>query len=610
MSEQTAVHFVEVIASEAEDEQVADQLRAVKDTYCRRVNGSSVIGIDSLRALVDEKVLERVLEWLEVESRFAGEPAFCTKLTYDSIPFEHEVPVAGWTQPDSLPADQEIPAFPVTAMPPELAAYAFALAEDLQVPVDMVCVLILGAISTCIGGKIHVYPKQGWPEILGIFAVVLMEPGSRKTAAFNRIVSPIKQFERERKERFRATNLELKNKRDVLEHRLKLLKAETAKDVDGHRDNEQVLERKISMVTNDLSALPKMKGERIYSTDITSETLATRMCEQDGRFSIMSSETSFFSISSGRYSDDPNIENILSGHSGDSIIIDRQGRSESTPSPCLTLVLTTLIGRGLLDRFIYCVPKSNIDFRKTETFPTPKNLEHYYSNALLSIAQLYYDLPEHCELHLAEAAKELFTSWRTANELKRRPNGAHSDFVGWSAKEDGLCMRIAALLQVAKQPHLRAVEIDELCLRGAIAICDHLALHAAKAMAMISLDSRYCLAIDILRWACANRAKEVSTRECARRFRANREQILQSLSILEDHGYVQCRRRRVHLNGRPMVVAILNPLLLRTEATEATEPTLPLDHDSYSVDKVAFVPTVGGEDCFALDDDEVRDEIC
>lgn len=81
--------------------------------------------------------------------------------------------VYGWENPQSFES-VEVPAFPVDALPPNVAEYVRQEAEAKQVPVDLPGCLCLGAIATAVAGKVKVFLTGEWAEPLNNFFVVVL----------------------------------------------------------------------------------------------------------------------------------------------------------------------------------------------------------------------------------------------------------------------------------------------------------------------------------------------------------------------------------------------------------------------------------------------------
>jgi hypothetical protein len=132
---------------------------------------------------------------------------------------------------------------------------------------------------------------------------------------------------------------------------------------------------------------------RYVVDDISAESLASIMAEQDGKIALLSAEPNVFDIMAGKYTrGNPNLEVYLKGHAGDTLRVDRVGRStEFVEAPALTLglamqpdVLGGLIqkpsfrGRGLLGRFLYALPRPNIGRRKVNSKPLDPSIRNAY----------------------------------------------------------------------------------------------------------------------------------------------------------------------------------------------------------------------------------------
>lgn len=88
----------------------------------------------------------------------------------------------------------QLPPFPVECLPDEIRHYAEALAESLQVPVDMPAISILGKIALCIQGKVEIEPKPGWRDPLNLYLVIVSRPSERKSSVEKATSKPIFEY--------------------------------------------------------------------------------------------------------------------------------------------------------------------------------------------------------------------------------------------------------------------------------------------------------------------------------------------------------------------------------------------------------------------------------
>jgi Protein of unknown function (DUF3987) len=124
------------------------------------------------------------------------------------------------------------------------------------------------------------------------------------------------------------------------------------------------------------------------------------MAANDDAMAILSDEGGIFDILSGLYSDGKaNIDLLLQGHTATPVRVDRGSRPPVfMQNPVITMGLTiqpqvlanickskTFRGRGLLARFLYVVPKSNIGNRTLSEPPMNRENLLQFQNAIKSI---------------------------------------------------------------------------------------------------------------------------------------------------------------------------------------------------------------------------------
>ncbi len=100
---------------------------------------------------------------------------------------------------------------------------------------------------------------------------------------------------------------------------------------------------------------------------------------------------------SGRYSNNvPNLDLLLKSWNGEPYISDRATRESITLKKpymsiclaCQSYVFDSMInnsafrGSGLISRFMYCFPKSNIGTRRYDTQPVPEVVSSFFSGAV------------------------------------------------------------------------------------------------------------------------------------------------------------------------------------------------------------------------------------
>lgn len=101
------------------------------------------------------------------------------------------VPSPAWPAPIPLTAKTVPRPFPVEALPGWMADMVSAVAEFTQTPSDLAGCIALAALSTVAGGRAEVEVRGSWREPVNLFTVVVLPPGSRKSAVFTALIRPL-----------------------------------------------------------------------------------------------------------------------------------------------------------------------------------------------------------------------------------------------------------------------------------------------------------------------------------------------------------------------------------------------------------------------------------
>ncbi len=113
----------------------------------------------------------------------------------DQLWQEHSI-LANLEAPEPRIDPEELPEFPVQALPKVLQDFALAEAERTQTPVDLAAMLVIGCCAAAVAGKYDVEILSGYVEPLNIFVLSAMGPGERKSAVFKAVFRPLVEAER------------------------------------------------------------------------------------------------------------------------------------------------------------------------------------------------------------------------------------------------------------------------------------------------------------------------------------------------------------------------------------------------------------------------------
>lgn len=466
-----------------------------------------------------------------------------------------------------------LPSFPVDTLPSELRNYVSAVAESLQVPVDMPAVVGLSVIALCVQGSFVINPIPGWFEPLGLYTATVALPSERKSPVIAATTFPVYDFEREENQARKPALEEYTAKKDLLARRVNSITEKAAKEK-GSVNFDDVIAAK-----QELNDLEPVKPLRLISDDSTPEALASLMAQNDGRMSVISSEGGIFDVIAGRYSGSVNLDLFLKAYTGDPYRVDRKGRqSEYIQRPTLTLLLTfqpsvlyalmqqdEFAGRGFLARFLYSLPQSKVGKRTYRTRPVPAEHKDEYRRLIYDL--LSVPLTEKAQIihvdHEADSIAEAFHQ-----ELEPQLIDELEGIGGWAGKLHGTSMRIAAILHCCKYGHCAAeAKIEGGTMAAAVAIGQYFKAHALAAFSRAGAletqaekDAKY-----ILRRLEESGKGEISKRDLLRvcqRFRSAKE-LNPGVEVLVSRGYIRLTKMTKMTKGRPTEKIELNPALKR-----------------------------------------------
>ena len=285
-----------------------------------------------------------------------------------------------------------VPPFPTDALPVWVAEYVTALADSTQTPPDLAAMLVLAALATAAGRKVNVLVRPGWLEPLNLYLTVAMAPGTRKSPVFARVAEPLMMWERRALDWAKPDIASAASRKRIASDLVR--QAEKIAAGADEADEREKLTAEAVAVSEMADAIVVPVPPRLLADDVTAEAVASLLAEQGGRLAILSAEGDLFDLMAGRYSANHagNFGVFLKSWAGDDLRVDRKGRPpEHVEKPALTLglavqpeVLTTIArqpgfrGRGLLARFLYAMPPTNVGSRLTNTAPVPEDIEHHY----------------------------------------------------------------------------------------------------------------------------------------------------------------------------------------------------------------------------------------
>ncbi|XTZ18217.1 DUF3987 domain-containing protein [Micromonospora echinospora] len=479
---------------------------------------------------------------------------------------------------------RHLPDFPAYVLPDWVAEHVYAVAEFTQTPVDLAGCIALAALSTAAGGRAEVEVRGSWREPTNLFTVVVLPPGSRKSAVFAAMTGPLLAAEKALVERTKPAIVEAELAARVAGKAAEKA-AIAAANADASGRDPLLAEATAAAMNADAVTVPVLP--QLVADDVTSEEAASLLAEQGGRLAVLSPEGGIFATIAGRYSGTPNLEVFLKGHAGDMLRVNRRSRApEHVEHPALTLGLAVqpdvlrdiadmpgFRGKGLLARILFSLPENTVGRRKIGADPVPEPVATAYMANLGALVATLAEWTDPAVLPLTPDANERVLDIERAVEPRLAPGGAWGHIVDWGSKYTGAVVRLAGLIHLAE--HLRdgwGKPINAETVERAALLGEYFAAHALAAFDDMGTDKTTRYARLALAWIQRTGSTTFTKKEL---YRAVRSQIPTAadldpvLSLLEIHGYVRELEPPARTGaGRPPSPAFLaHPDVLQTTGT-------------------------------------------
>lgn len=468
--------------------------------------------------------------------------------------------------------------------PPVIKPIVRAVADYTETPVELPGLMAIGVLATACQGKYEVCLPDGYAEPLSLWVCAAMEAGNRKTAVVNAIVKPLRDWESDQQIQCKPAIAENVSRRKTIEKRIDHLRAAAAKsNVPAER---QDFEQQIISLERELP--PIQHYPTLMTDDCTPEKLATLMSEQDEKMAIISDEGGVFGQMAGRYSKGvPNLEVYLQSHSGSPIKVHRGSRPPiDLKAPCLTIAVSPqpsvleqvarnadLTGRGLLERFLFAMPKSLLGYRHLQSRPIPEEVSYQWNQIVRGILNLPqrrndFGLPVPQKLHLSDEAFLIWKDEQRATETEMLPGNFCFPAKLWAAKYPGAVLRIAAIIHIAMMVDLglppECHAIVDVGMRNAISLGKKLKQQSLQAFGLMRLDADQQMAHRLSEWILRRSKPTFRARDVARELNGGRSNdgVSEALKILVEFGWIRpTPTPAAKGKGRPPIQFDVNPQL-------------------------------------------------
>lgn len=459
------------------------------------------------------------------------------------------------------------PPIPTSLLPLPVKNFGKELATSTETPEGMTVLAIYASLATCLQGKFVVKPKEDadFQENLNLYTFTALPPANLKSAVLKACQKPILAYQQEQRkilepEIVRQESMYLSEK-TIIEGLRNKLKKDPSDEL-----KKEIAEREAKLPKID--ALPTF-----FTNDTTPESLAIALQQQNGKIAIFSDEGGIIETMSGLYSGgNANIDILLKGWDGGYVSQKRKDRDIKF-HPLITINLTVqpviinnmfgkraFAGKGLLERFLYCLPKSNLGYRTHNKNSVSKKAIDIYDEVIGKLFSI--PNPENPEiLVLDKLAHQEWYDFKLAIEEDLKPNGRFESMQGWAGKLAGQALRIAGIIHVIENGESSSL-ISKETMEKALHLCSLLIDHAEAIFKTFDVQSDARQAKDIWDYISSLERASFTKAEITKKFQniMNAKRIDELLSVLEERHYISKPTKE----GKKTFIYKVNPLLLNS----------------------------------------------
>jgi len=466
-----------------------------------------------------------------------------------------------------------IPKWPQDVFPDKLQSFLNELSTSTETPLELAALSCFSILATASHGKFCVQVNPGYSEPVNIWTSVALPSGSRKTSVFNTLMEPLISWERRKKKELEPKMVQFQSEKKTAEARIKELRRKAASaDDDAFKELSQEITLLESTLDEDI-VIPQL-----WTADVTPETLADLMAENKERMAILSDEAGIFDIIGGRYSNGiPNLDVFLQGHACSSSRVNRKGKTPVflekatlsvglVPQPEVLQGLTKnplFRGRGLLARFLYAMPTSNLGNRTLDTVPLSSSSCAQYEQLIHSILNI------DGSNKVIGLSPKVYSEWHAyalAIEIQMGEGGPLCFMRDWASKLPGAIARLAGLLHICRHAYgdPELIDIGSEDMKAAIRLGHCLVEHAKIAFDSMGADPALDGARVILDWIKRTQPERFTFHEChyAHKSRFKRAKELEpAIEVLKERNYIFEKDEDEKKVGRPSRVLLPNLMI-------------------------------------------------
>jgi len=373
-----------------------------------------------------------------------------------------------WPTPTPL-EHPDLPKLEPDMLPGWARDYVEALAKATETPLELSAAMVLASCSIATARTLKVQVESGYEEPTNLWLIVALPSGSRKSAVQSKTTAPLTRWERDEAKRLMPDIKRAESMYQTAMARAKSFRRKAA-NAKTREESEKFAEEALAV---ELSAGLVPRLPRLWTSDTTPEKLGMLLADHGECMGWLSSEGGFFDAQKGRYSEIPNLDLILKAHAGDAERVDRATRQSVllenplltiglSPQPSVLQRLATVPGfrgRGLLARFLYLIPPSNLGYRALKPVPIPEAVEVAYRQGLTAMLAGWGQPYPKFTVRLSDEAHQYLNIYRREVETQMRDGGELCHLKDWAGKAPGAAVRLAGVLHGIVHAHSRPWEV-------------------------------------------------------------------------------------------------------------------------------------------------------
>ena len=491
-----------------------------------------------------------------------------------------------WPDPENLPdALPAVDAFDAELLPVALRAWVMDIAHRMQCPPDFPAVAALVGISSLIGARAVIRPKErdDWQVVPNLWGLIVGRPGAMKSPALNEALKPLERLQAAAFEQSQAEHEEWLIDCQVAE----MAMAERAKKAKGMATKDPAAAR--ALLTPE-AALVEPTARRFIVNDATVEKLGELMMVNP--WGTLSYRDELHGLLTGmdKQGQEGSRAFYLQSYDGNQgYTFDRIARGTvRIPRVCLSMLGGIQPGRlqgyvrgavaggsaddGLLQRFgMFVWPDTTGEYVHVDQWPDTQAKQIAFA-VFERLAQLQPENDTDPTVWSFDAeAQTLFIEWRTPFEQELKSGELHPAMESHLAKYRKLVPALALVFALIDTPDTGKVGRMELI--RALSWCDYLRSHAKRmysAAVMPQTFGAHALLAKLkakkLTDADGAVVETFTARQVAQKRWAGMEEaeaVRNAAAVLVDHGWLRIEASpRAETGGRPSERYSMHPMLM------------------------------------------------